>query len=260
MTTSNGKYKIIQSVARAFAIIDCFTVNKTQLTLNEIAKQTDLNINTTRGLVQTLLHFNYLAYDEVLNTYRLGLVFIEKAEIAHFEFTKGLIDLVRSDLQRLADEYFVSVRMMSVEDIQASTIWETKPSRSRYALVVHESTEFPLYASATGKLILAHLEPYYRNQVIDNFEWKEFGRNTLTSKEALLEELDKVRQADVAVESEELGIGFSSLAVPVFHEGELIYSLSVTTTANVLQDKQADMVADLNKVRAKIAEGLQQIA
>ena len=62
-----AKYKLIQSLSRAFAIIDCFTTDKKELTLNEISETLELNINTTRGLVQTLLHYDYLSYDKELN-------------------------------------------------------------------------------------------------------------------------------------------------------------------------------------------------
>lgn len=249
---TKGKYKIIQSVARAFSIIDCFTEEESQLTLNEISEKTQLNINTTRGLVQTLLQYEYLAYDEKYNTFRLGLIFIEKAEIAHFEFTKRIITLVQGDLQKVADHFAVSIRIMSIENTQASTVVERKPSRSRYSLAIHDATEFPLYASATGKIILANLEPSYRDQIIENFDWKQYGKNTHTNRETLLTELEKINKTDVSLEEEELGVGFSSLAVPIFKDDELIYSISITTTEEILSSHQNEMIEALNKIKEKI--------
>lgn len=100
----------------SIAIIDCFTEGeKHSLTLNEISRKTGLNINTTRGLVQTLLHFEYLVYDDRLNKFSLGLVFIEKAEIAHYEYTNRIIRLIQGDLQKIADDFSISIRLISVK-------------------------------------------------------------------------------------------------------------------------------------------------
>lgn len=254
----SGKYKIIQSVARAFAIIDCFTEEETQLTLNEISEKTGLNINTTRGLVQTLLHFEYLAYDDRLNTFSLGLIFIEKAEIAHYEFTNRIVQSVQGDLQKVADDFSVSIRLISVENTQATTVEEFKPMNSRYSLVIHDSTEFPLYASATGKLILAYLEPRYLNQVVDSFEWKQFGPNTIDSKDSLMAELKAISQKQVSIEDEELGVGYSSLAIPVFKDGELVYSLSITTTVEILNRHKDQMIEAVQAIKDRVDQAIQE--
>lgn len=251
------KYKIIQSVARAFSIIDCFDEDHTQLTLNEISKMTGLNINTTRGIVHTLLNYDYLAYDEKMNTFRLGLIFIEKAEIAHFEFTRRIIQLVLKDLQKVADDYAVSIRMLSIESTQASIVTEMKPSRSRYSLTIHDASEFPLYASATGKIILAYLEPSYRDQLIENFDWKQFGKHTHQDAKSLVKDLETIKETAVSIENEELGIGFSSVAVPIFNDDELMYSISVTTTKEILNQHEPALIQVLNQIKEKIEVAMQ---
>ncbi len=256
---TKGKYKIIQSVARAFSIIDCFTEEDSQLSLNEISRKTQLNINTTRGLVQTLLHFDYLAFDEKQNKFRLGLIFIEKSEIAHFEYTKRIIDLVQGNLQQIADNYFVSIRMMSIENTQVSTVVECTPAKSRYALIIHDSTEFPLYASATGKIILAYAEKNYRDHLVENFDWKQYGKNTHTSQETLEKELEKINQTGVSLEEEELGVGFSSIAVPIFKDDELEYSISVTTTVERLVRIKKDIIKDLKAIKSKIIQNVEEL-
>lgn len=255
----NGKYKIIQSVARAFSIIDCFTEEDSQLSLNEISQKTQLNINTTRGLVQTLLHFDYLAYDEKQNKFRLGLIFIEKAEIAHFEYTKRIIDLVQSDLQEIADKYMVSIRLMSIENTQVSTVTECTPTSSRYALVIHDSTEFPLYASATGKIILAFSEKRYSEHLIKQFDWKQYGKNTHSNQETLEKDLEIIKQTGVSMEEEELGVGFSSVAVPVFRDDELIYSISVTTTVERLHSIKKKLISELKIIKDKIDRAISEL-
>ena len=78
--------RTIQSLARAFAILDCFDAVHPKLSLSEISKLVKLNVNTTRGLVNTLVHFQYLSRDEAENDYHLGLAFVPKANLVEDQY------------------------------------------------------------------------------------------------------------------------------------------------------------------------------
>ena len=47
--------RVIQSVQRAIDILNCVADAEKKISLREISEKLDLNINTARGLVQTLL-------------------------------------------------------------------------------------------------------------------------------------------------------------------------------------------------------------
>ncbi len=249
-----SKYKLIQSLSRAFAIIDCFSESEQELTLNEISQKVALNINTTRGLVQTLLHYNYLSYDEEDNAYRLGLVYIEKAEIAQFDYTEKITQLIRGNLQEIADKYSVSSRLLSVDYLSTTSIIVRNPSHSRYVLAVHDQTDFPLYASATGKLILAYLEDSERAHVLENMNWVKYGKNTILDQQKLEKDLATIAKNEIAYEKEELGDGYSSIAMPIFQRNELIYSISIAGTTQIIADNLEQIVQDVQSIRDAIDE------
>ena len=71
----------IQSLERAFRILNCFTADRPQLRLAEISAMLNLNINTARGLATTLVALNYLQYDYNNYMYSLGLEFISKSNL-----------------------------------------------------------------------------------------------------------------------------------------------------------------------------------
>lgn len=77
----NREIRVIQSVQRAIDIIDCFSEHELKLTLPQISARTGLNINTARGLVNTLLANGYLEHILDGNFYMLGPVFIPKADL-----------------------------------------------------------------------------------------------------------------------------------------------------------------------------------
>lgn len=247
-----AKYKLIQSLSRAFAIIDCFTTDKKELTLNEISETLELNINTTRGLVQTLLHYDYLSYDKELNRYRLGKIYIDKAEIAQYDYTEKIIHLIKSDLQHLADKYRVSTRLITVDNLSTTNVAERRPSRSRYILTIHNQSDFPLHASATGKLILANLDEAEQNRVLENMSWVNYAKQTSMNREDLEAQIKEIKNRGISIEKDELGDGYSAIAIPVFQDEKLAYSISVSSTTQIIQDYCDELVQTMTEIRETI--------
>ena len=212
----------------------------------------NLNINTTRGLVQTLHHYNYLSFDREERNYRLGSVFLEKAEIAQYDYTEKIIENVRGDLQRIADKYSVTSRFHSVENINITTLLERSPSRSRYTLSIHLQSDFPLYASASGKLILAHLNESHREDLLKRTRWEKYGSDTILDREILDEQLKEIARNDVSYEKNELGDGYSSIAIPVFKSKKLAYTISAFSTTQLISEAYEDLLCELRAIRDKI--------
>lgn len=246
--------RLIQSLSRAFAIIDCFDEEHKELTLNDISDMVALNINTTRGLVQTLVYYNYLSFDQEDRNYRLGSVFLEKAEIAQYDYTEKIIDMIRSDFQKIADKYSVTSRFHSVENIKITTLLERSPSRSRYLLSIHLQTDFPLYASASGKLILAHLNESHRKDLLDKARWEKYGSDTILDRKVLEEQLKEIAKKDISVERNELGDGYSSIAIPVFKDNKMVYTMSAFSTTQLINESYDEVLGELRAIRDKIYE------
>lgn len=246
--------RLIQSLSRAFSIIECFDEENKELTLNDISEMVDLNINTTRGLVQTLLYYNYLTFDQKDRYYRLGSIFLEKTEIAQYDYTEKIIDMIRSDLQHISDKYSVTSRFHSVENVTITTLLERSPSRSRYVLSIHLQTDFPLYASASGKLILANLSASHRKDILDKTRWEKYGSDTILDRKTLEEQLKEIAETDVSVEKNELGHGYSSIAIPVFKESKMVYTISAFSTTQLIKEAYEELLAELRTIRNKIYE------
>ncbi len=248
--------KLIQTLTRAFAIIDCFSKNQPALTLNEISHQTQLNINTTRGLVQTLVFYGYLSYNKDDNLYRLGTVFLEKYRLADYDRTAEIIDLIEGDMLNLANDHQMSVRILLIRGTTVGTVHVVNPVHTRYFVSIQHNVYFPTYASSSGKLLLAHLNDSLLEQVTKSFEWIQYAKNTITTEDVLYEELDKIREQGFSYEDEELGNGFSSIAVPIFIDGELLYSLSATATTETFKENEEDALEKLLYMTDKISSML----
>jgi IclR family pca regulon transcriptional regulator len=82
-------------------------------------------------------------------------------------------------------------------------------------LDLHVGSRLPAYCTSMGKVLLAFLPSAERDDALKRITFARRGPNTLTSRSALLAELERVRSAGIAVNNEELAYGLRSVAVPV---------------------------------------------
>ena len=94
--------RLIQSIQRAFDIINCFSEQSPKLTLPKISEMLSLNINTTRGIVNTLVANGYLEHDSETNIYSLGPVFIPKADLVSANDMERVKKMARPYLEELS--------------------------------------------------------------------------------------------------------------------------------------------------------------
>lgn len=247
--------KLIQSVARAAKIIECFTEASPKLTLPQISEQTGINVNTARGIVQTLVHYNYLSYNQQERIYRLGLIFAEKASLSSVDLTDRLIQILDETMQIFANRLETSLRLISVDGSDTANVHGVNPKSSRYILNIRENINFPLYASATGKLILSNMVKNKRDAYIDGIDWKKYGEKTITDAETLNTAIKEIDQTGFSYENEELGHGFSSIAIPIYSKSnEIIYTLSSTGISPIIEDSEEKILSSLREMREDIVQ------
>ena len=70
-----GKTKNIQSLERAFAILELFEDNNKKMSVKEISSALELSKSTVFGLINTLSNLGYLMQDSETLKYNLGYTF-----------------------------------------------------------------------------------------------------------------------------------------------------------------------------------------
>ncbi len=100
-------------------------------------------------------------------------------------------------------------------------------------------SRLPAYATALGKLLVANLPEPEQNAVLAQMKLSKRGPNTITSKKALREELEQIRDEDFAVDDEELAPGLVAIAAPVRNEAREVVAavnMAAHTSMISLQD------------------------
>ncbi len=205
-----------QAVVRALRILKLFTGKQNTLTIQDVVKATGLNRTTAFRLLSTLVDEGFLKRRED-GSYHLGPELMVLGGLASRRDTlrqtaqpimQNLVDTVneRSTLEILATDPAGNATMLVVEEIDAT---------HRLSIRDFAGSHLPIYATSTGKALLAHLPQDQIEQIIQQ-PFESFTHTTVQAAADLKLELNQIRKNGFAQADEELEDGLIALGVPIF--------------------------------------------
>lgn len=240
---------MIQSVQRAIDIVNCIDAAGRDLSLPEISNSLNLNVNTTRGLVYTLLVNGFLSKSLATNTYSLGYEFLAKSQSLYEAQIRNIKEIAYPGMKSLAEKFGVScwLQLNFYNDIYNVEI--VFPSNCHYTYAPKSGANLVLHSTASGKLHIAYSPFDNREQIIEMLQMEKLTEFTVTDKEKFSEQMDLIRRQGYSTELEETDIGISSIAVPFFNaHDQLVGTLSVAAPAPTISRILIDVVEDLKRM------------
>ena len=200
-----------QTVERAIAILNLFREDHVSLGITSIARQTGLNLTTAHRLVRTLVREHFMEQDPANEQYRLGPAL---AVLGRRAVEGSGLDRARPTADRLSAATGESVSV----GVRASRgVMVVLQSSSRHALRFEHpaGAAIDLHASAMGTGLLAFGEAAPRSAIGELGRLPRFTSSTITTRAALLAELEQVRLDGFATNHEERYEGVCGVAAPV---------------------------------------------
>lgn len=236
---ANKNGATVQSVMRALDILTLFERNS-ELSLSEISNRMTLSKSTVYGLVNTLVVKGFLEQYEETKKYKLG--------IKNFEL--GSCVQNRMDLRAEARPYLESLYEKFHEAIHVAkhydgeVVYIDKISGLDFTIVSSQiGYRAPMHCTGVGKVLLAYLPEEYLKKHILSKGMKKYTGNTITIEEELLQELDVIRKQGYACDNEEIEIGVSCVAVPVFGQGgKILAGISVSAPTGRMNDEKKEEI------------------
>jgi IclR family pca regulon transcriptional regulator len=229
-----------QSLERGLAILVCFTPQRPVLGIADIADQLGMSRSTTHRYVITLLALGYLEQN-ASRKYRLGLRVTDLGMSALN--STGLREHAHPYLEELRQRtsYTASLAVLDGPEIlYVDRVPSFRRGQSKIDQGLHPGSRLPAYCTAMGKLLLAYLPEDEQRELIAEMKLVKHGPNTITSKKALREELDEIREESFAVNDQELTSDLHSIAAPVRDEAR-----EVVAAVNLVADSSMIMLAEL---------------
>lgn len=203
---------LTQSVSRALSILTCFTDETPELRMTDISQRLDLTPSLVSRLLGTLEHDGFVEQDPATGMYRLGRAILTLAGVTlnHNHLRNAALSEMQSASQRV--NLGVNLSVLDDDKIIYLAHIETPDNPRPYTLIGKRN---PLHATAMGKTLLAHLPEPQRIKLVDRLKLIPYTVKTITTKPALLEQLELIRQQGYAIENEELALGRLCIAGPV---------------------------------------------
>lgn len=218
-----------QSLERGLAILSAFRSGRPLLGVSEIGREIGLGRSTTHRYVATLATLGYLQQDVATKKYRLGPRVLDLGFSAINSME--LREISVPHLQQLSDETGYTVNMGILDGTDVVYIERCRSSQQGQRAIdlnLHVGSRLPAYCTSMGKVLLAYLEPARQAGLLKRIEFADRGPNTITTRAALIGELERVRARGVAVNNEELAYGLRSIAVPVRGQrGEVVAAINL---------------------------------
>ncbi len=216
----------VQSLDRAFDIIELLSHHANGLAVGRIARELALHKSTTSRLLQSLGARGYVERDNATGFYRLGLRFVELAgsQLDNLELRVE----ARPAMYELSERSGQTAFLATLQGNEVVYIDKTESfgSLRRYAII---GTRVPLYCTALGKALLMPRHDDEVRALLAELTFTPRTANTVRSAEQLIEDLHAARERGYTLDLEENEPAVRCVGAPVLdYRGYPAAALSVS--------------------------------
>jgi IclR family KDG regulon transcriptional repressor len=249
--------KTTRSLERGLDILLTFSHESPFLSIEEISMRTGIPRSTCYRLVSTLKQKNLVDLSPDDGRYRLAMgamkfhaIILESLDVASIArpFIKQLVRITGESVQLILRNKNTAV---CIDKVESSEALRVRPDKG---------TIIGLHSGASGKAIMAFLPIEEQERIIKEVGLKKFGPNTLTDATQLKKNLEEIRRQKYAVSKEEIYVGVTALAAPIFDfEDNAIASVCVAGPMQRLtEDKLASFCGAVVETAKQISHHLGQ--
>lgn len=206
---TTGQGGEVKSLTTAFEIInEIETLDGAGVT--EVAEEMGLAKSTVHDHLTTLESNGFLVKDNGI--YRVGLRFLDHGGRARNRLE--VYQTAKPEIEKLADQTGELVNLV-VEENGLGVYIDYAKGEDAVNLDTYLGKHEPLHSTAFGKAILANVPPSRVDEIVERHGLPGETDRTITSREALDERLETVRENGYALDTEERLQGLNCVAAPI---------------------------------------------
>ncbi len=216
----------VQSIGRAFAIMEEIARNRDGIGLAELSKRVGLHNSTTFHLVRTMVALGYVRQLKDSKRYRIGRPLFALAANALDEIE--MMSLATPVLEALSRETGESAHF-SVRMNDSVVVLARTSGPGAFQMADRVGVVRPAYCTALGKIMLAALSDEQVDDYLERTELTAMTPNTITTAERMRREVTEVRRAGLAIDDGEFDPEARCVALPVRDfTGQVIGALGIS--------------------------------
>jgi DNA-binding IclR family transcriptional regulator len=244
-----------KSVVKAMTLLRELGRHPQGITVTELAQIVGMTRPTAFRLLLSMEQVGFV--DRTDNNYTLGWEMARLGRLA--DPTAGVAAKVQPVLESIAQEISETVSFALVKsETEYEIIAEASASRLLQVSNLYVRRQYPLHASATGKILLADLADTRVSQLLSG-TLVSFTPKTITDSKVLLRQLKEIRENGYAVIDNELEEGLFAVAVGVRDSDGLLLGVVTATGPDqrMKSGRLAGIVEQLHSTAEEVGKTLE---
>lgn len=213
MEKVDENYKV-PNLEKGIAVLEYLSLRSAGETLQDIKSALDISQTTAYRILNTLVRLEYLNFSEDTKRYKLSRKLLSLGFRSLNEH--NLLETVLPHLRDLRDQVKETACFGVLGDEKGIFI-EQAQGHHTFRFVLSPGKPFELHCSAPGKAIMAYLPKTVRDRYLSYMTFTRYNSRTITSREAYLEELERVGKLGYAMDNEEELSGVICVGAPIFN-------------------------------------------
>jgi len=215
----------IQAIERAVSILNAFSAEDPELGVTELAERLGLHKSTVHRFMVNLDAAGLVERNPRTGRYRLGLRIFELGSLVMQQM--NLWDEALPFLEGLVRDTGETGHLAVLDGGEAIYIERVE---ARRALRVPSAIGrgYPAHATNLGKVLLADLPHERVETIIAERGLAAYTPHTITDRDLLVAELERIRELGYAIDNEEYDEGLRCIGAPVRdHSGHVVAALGI---------------------------------
>lgn len=233
----------VQSIDRAFSILEYVVNAKDGVTISELSKNLSLPKATIYRILHTMVQKGYVKSNNQDHKYRPGLKLFEIGSLVlnNLELRKD----VHPYLEELREKTGETIHLGIMDEYEVLYIDKVESPQTirMYSMIGKKA---PLHCTGLGKTLLAFSPPYILDEVVEKKGLKRHTENTITDKEELKMHLEKIKMRGYSIDDSEHEREIKCVSGPIFdYNGELVAAFSISVPITRFTNEKLDYFIEL---------------
>lgn len=210
-------------------VLDLFSLERPEWGVSEVSRELGIPKSTACELLISLTDQRLLQRTRK-GRYRLGWRLFELSQTL-LDTTEFRIE-ARRVMEELVRSWEETVHLAVLDGVQAVYVEKLQPTPAVKIRLSRTGARLPAHCSGVGKVLLAHSDWEQVTALFEDQGLSKLTGNTITTLDALADELERVREQGYAYDDEETLIGLCCVAAPIRnYSGEVAASVSISAPA-----------------------------
>lgn len=213
------------ALGKALMVLEAILDQPQSIGLPDLADRLKMPRQTLHRLLQQLHELGLIVKIPGRDRFAIGSRLSKLALGALHSVNQGAP--IRATLQKIVSEVGETCHLGVLAGRDYAYVERVECDRQPH-IYLATGTQLPAYITSGGKAMLAFLDKKSRARTVETMSLRSYTRHTITDREALLAELDMIRERGYAIGDQEYAEGITGVGVPVFDpDGRVLAGLGM---------------------------------